>query len=321
MQIFYINSIITTVSMQALSSIRALGDSKAQASSMITAAIVNLILDPIFIFGYLGIPRLELQGAAIASTIARLASLLIAYNALIYKKKLFEFPHINLRRMKKSWLQVAHIAIPACGTNMIIPLSGTIITAMLATYGDYAVAGMGIASRIEPLLLIFFYSLSAIISPFAGQNLGALKLERIRKGVKYACTFSIGLGLLLAATMWLFASPIVNLFANNDAIAVIANNYLYIVPISYGAAGVVMIINASFNGIAQPLAATTVSLFRVIILYLPMAYIGSKIYGISGIFIAYSCVNIISAIISYLWFMKKAKHVCHEKQCQQQTQL
>jgi Na+-driven multidrug efflux pump len=317
MQIVYFNSLITTVAMQALSSVRALGDSRAQASSMIAAAVINLILDPIFIFGYFGFPRLELQGAALASTLARLASLVIAYKVLIQHKDLFQAPSFNWPRLKKSWGQVLHIALPAAGTNMIIPLSGAIITAILASFGEYAVAGMGIASRIEPLLLIFFYSLSAIISPFAGQNLGALKLQRIYQGVKYACAFSMIFGLSLALAMWLLAPYLVGLFAESEKITQVAIHYLYIAPISYGAAGVVMIINASFNGIAKPLAATSVSLLRVIILYLPLAYIGAKLYGINGIFIAYSAVNIISAAIGYIWFIKTAKQVCEEKQQRQ----
>ncbi|MCK5881519.1 MAG: MATE family efflux transporter, partial [Sinobacterium sp.] len=149
-EIFYINNIITMVGMNALSAVRALGDSKAQASSMIAAALVNLILDPIFIFGLGGFPRLELQGAALATSVARLVSLMIVVRIVIFKKHLLLWPNLQWQRLKTSWGLLLHIALPAAATNMIIPLSGTIITAILAGYGNYAVAGMGIAMRIEP---------------------------------------------------------------------------------------------------------------------------------------------------------------------------
>jgi putative MATE family efflux protein len=314
MRIFYVNAVLTLMAMSLVASVRAMGDSRLQASSMIAAAAVNLILDPIFIFGLWGFPRLELEGAALASTMARLVSCYIAYHAVITKHHLLTRPSFNYARLRKNWGEILYISLPAAATNMIIPLSATIITAMLASYGNYAVAGMGIASRIEPMLLIFFYSLSAIISPFAGQNLGARKLQRIYLGVTYACIFSMTFGLFLALLMHVFAAHIVALFTDDVTIAAVAVNYLLIVPISYGCAGVVMIVNASFNGIARPLEASSVSILRVIVLYLPLAYIGAAFYGVNGIFIAYSAVNIIAAAIAYLWFIYIVKQARELKQ-------
>ena len=89
-------------------------------------------------------------------------------NMLSYEKP-------TLSEMKSSWIDILHVGIPAAATNTIIPIATAIITAMLAKYGPEAVAGFGVASRIESVVLVMFYSLSAIIGPFVGQNLSAKK--------------------------------------------------------------------------------------------------------------------------------------------------
>jgi len=312
MQIFYFNNIITMVAMNGLSCVRALGDSRAQGTSMIAASLVNFVLDPIFMFGWFGMPRLELTGAALATGVARLVTFSMAFR-VITQKRLLTLPSLNWDRLRSSWQPLSHIALPAAATNMIIPLSGTIITAMLASYGEYAVAGMGVASRIEPLLLIVFYAMSSIISPFVGQNLGANSLARIHHSVRLACRFAMGFGLALTAVIWLGADLFISLFTEEAKTAAVAKHYLLIVSTSYGAAGVVMIVNASFNGLAKPLQATAVSAGRVIVLYLPLAFLLASFWQEEGIFSAYAFVNFACALLGYIWFMHTAKKVCLEK--------
>lgn len=316
MEIFYLNNIITMVAMNGLSAVRALGDSKAQASSMIAAAVVNLVLDPIFIFGLGGFPRLELQGAALATSFARVVTLAIALRVIIFQKHLLVWPSLQWQRLKSSWQPLLHIALPAAGTNMIIPLSGAIITTILATYGEYAVAGMGVAMRIEPLLLICFYAMSSIISPFVGQNVGVHDFDRIYRSVRMSCQFSLALGLVLAAIVFIFSDSVIQAFTQDESTIAVARNYLMIVSLSYGAAGVVMIVNASFNGMAKPLQATLMSVIRVIILYLPFAYILSYYFQEIGIFMAYSLVNMICAVVGYMWFLRTAKRLCMPLRCE-----
>ena len=312
MQIFFFNNIITMVAMNGLACVRALGDSKAQASSMIAASLVNLILDPIFIFGWGPIPRMELQGAVLATTVARVVTLSMAFH-VIMSKRLLTLPSLNPVRLKHSWGTLLHIALPAAGTNMIIPFSGAIITALLASYGEYAVAGLGVATRIEPMMLIVFYAMSSIVSPFVGQNLGVNALSRIHKSALISCQFAIAYGLFLTLVLWLFAKPVVALFTEDPKTAKVAVDYLLISSLSYGAAGVVMIVNACFNGLAKPLQATTVSVLRVIILYLPLAWGFSFLWQERGIFAAYSVVNFLCGGFGYYWFMRTSRSVCEAK--------
>jgi putative MATE family efflux protein len=302
MDIFFFSSIVSMLGMSALSSMRAMGNAKLQGQAMLAGSAVNAVLDPILIFGLLGMPRLELQGAALASLAARMVSLAIAYRVLHGRMKMLVTPFEALPVLVRSWVAVLHVALPAVGTNIIIPVSTAIITAMLAGYGEDAVAGMGVAGRIEPVMLIAFYALSSVIGPFVGQNLGRGELSRVQRGVDLSSLFSLAVGFLLAISLWIFAKPLVALFSDHPEVIRVATVYLWIVPVSYGCAGVVMVISASFNGVGKPVPATVISVSRVVILYLPLAWLGSLLLGIPGIFAAYALVNLLCALLGHFWF-------------------
>mgnify|MGYP003987693527 FL=1 len=207
----------------------------------------------------------------------------------------------KLRELQASWKDILHVGIPAAGTNAIIPIAMALITAMLAQYGTEAVAGFGVASRIESLVLVMFYALSAIIGPFIGQNLSAGKADRIHKALYLCLKFCMSSGLIIALFLLFMSDLLPNLFSDNIMITETAALFLLIAPISYGAYGVVMAMNAAFNGMGKPGPAVIISMARMIVIYVPLAYILQYFFAISGIFIAYALANILSAFLAYRW--------------------
>jgi len=286
--------------------VRAIGDTKLQARLMMAAAIINLILDPLLIFGWLGLPRLELAGAATASIIARLVT--FAAGALIIRRMhLFCSPLTSAATLLQSWKRILHIGLPAAATNFIIPVSAGIIVALLAGYGDRAVAGYGAATRIEALTLVVFFAMSATIGPFVGQNLGAGKPGRIVEAIRVSARFCLALGVLIAIVLGLFAPRLSRLFSDDAEVITVTTTYLRIVPWSYGAAGIIMVVNAAFNGIGKPLPAVVISVSRTLILYVPLAYAASRLFGIPGIFAAAFFSDLLSGIIAYAWFRRHCR--------------
>jgi putative MATE family efflux protein len=299
MVIWYAGFVLVLVPMVGIGAVRATGDTKLQARLMLAAAAINLVLDPLLIFGWLGFPRLELQGAAIASLVARLVTL-IAGALVIRRMGLVGSPLTSLRVLWRSWKRILHIGLPAAGTNVIIPVSAGIIVALLASFGDRAVAGFGAATRIEGTLVVF-YAMSAIIGPFVGQNLGARKSERIVESLRVSAVFCLTLGAIAAALLWLLAPALSRLFSADPEVVAVTTSYLRIVPWSYGAAGIIMVMNAAFNGIGRPLPAVTISAVRTLVLYVPLAYGAAQLFGIVGIFAAACFSDLLSGIIAYAW--------------------
>ena len=285
----------------SLAAIRARGNSRLEAKLITMAALLNLALDPVFIFGLFGFPRLEIRGAALATLISNGAVLIFTLLYLAGRLKIFAHPVAPLRDILSSWRHMLTIGIPATISNAIIPLSNAIVVAMIAGYGVDAVAGFGIAMRIEPMALIPFYALAAVSSPFFGQNFGADQFGRLLEARRQTTRFCIVFGIALALTIAVLARPLSGIFSESPGIREVAVHYLWLVAWGYGAHGLVMASNAAFNGSGRPLPAMVISSARVIFLFLPLAFLGQWLLGVEGIFVATSISNLLLAALAFTW--------------------
>jgi putative MATE family efflux protein len=287
-----------------LASIRARGNALLESKIIVASAILNLILDPILIFGLFGFPRLEIQGAAVATLVS--VSVMLIYTIWHLNSHLKVFAPIvaPIKEILASWKHMLAIGIPAIISNAIVPLSSAIVIAMVAGYGVDAVAGFGIAMRLEPTALIPFYALSAVSSPFFGQNFGAGHFDRLLEARRIIMRFSLGFGLCLAIGLSLLAKPMAGLFTDSEAIQSVAASYIWIVSWSWGAYGIVMSANAGFNGSGRPLPGVMISTLRVVIVFLPLAFLGRWLLGLNGLFIASSLANMAVGAMAYLWIGK-----------------
>ena len=310
MTILYSGVPFVVVGMVGMSSMRATGDTRLPGMLMVIAAIANVILDPILIFGIGPIPAMGLNGAATAPLMARGGMFIGAVLLMYYRLDMLSFNRPNPAELRKSWADILHVGLPAAGTNVIIPIATGVVTAMIARYGPDAVAGFGVASRIESLMLVVFYAMSAIIGPFIGQNWAAGKADRIYLALRLCTVFSLVFGLLIAALLALGGNWLPSIFSDSPEGTRVAGLYLWIVPISYGAYSMVMVMNASFNGMGKPMPAVMVSIARMTVLYLPLAFAGDYLFGIAGIFGAYAAANIVSGFFAYAWARSSVRGQC-----------
>lgn len=310
MRILYAGVPFVVVGMVGMSSMRATGDTKLPSMLMVLASVINIILDPILIFGVGPVPALGLNGAAMAALLARGSIFLGTVYLMKVRLDLLTFNKPDTSELVSSWKDILHVGIPAAGTNAIIPIATGVITAMLARYGPETVAGFGVASRVESLTLVMFYALSAIIGPFVGQNMSAGRSDRIYRALWICTVFCVGSGLLIAIALALSGDWIPSLFSENPEVTGVAALFLLIVPISYGTYGMVMVMNASFNGMGKPMPAVHISVGRMVMIYLPLAFIGDRLFGVAGIFGAYMTANVITGVVSYIWARASVQEQC-----------
>ena len=310
MIILYSGVPLLVVGMIGTASMRATGDTRLPSMLMVLAAVLNVILDPIFIFGVGPIPAMGLNGAATAALLARGTIFVGAVYLMRYRLDMLSFKKPDPVELRKSWADILHVGIPAAGTNVIVPVGAAIITAMIARYGPDAVAGFGVASRVESMMLVIFYAMSSIIGPFVGQNLAAGRERRILRALWLCTVFCVASGLVIAGILALLADFLPRLFSESEAVISVTRLFLWIVPVSYGTYGMVMVMNAAFNGLGKPMPAVWISVARILVLYVPLAIIGGQLYGLVGIFAAYAIANIISGIGAYIWARNTAHSLC-----------
>jgi len=301
MSIWYFGLIFFSLPSIGANALRATGDAKISGSIMVAGAIMQMILDPLLILGLWGMPQLGIQGAAVAMLCSRIILCLLTFYVLIYRKKIIVLTASKLSQLLDSWRSILVVGIPATATNLIGPISTAIVVSMLAGFGKEAVAGFGIASRLEALSVIPLFALSASIGPFVGQNWGAQMRERANQGMKLAFGWSMAWGLLVALIFLFFRDNIASLFDSGDSVIRYTSLYLMIVPVSYGCWGVLMMASATFNSLGKPLSSTTMSVLRMFIIYVPLAFIGQYFWGVIGIFGAAAMSNLVMGVVAYSW--------------------
>ena len=284
--------------------LRATGDTKTPAIIMTIAGLINIVLDPLLIFGIGPFPRLELQGAALATVASWVVAFIASLWILGKREGLIRLPVFDPKHTFDSWKQILYIGIPAAGTNVMEPVSMAMIIRIISEYGEESVAAFGVGGLVGAMLLIGIRALSLAMGPFVGQNFGAGNCDRIRAALRFGSKFSLVWGAVAFVLLYLLSGIIAPIF--NDDKAVIAGIVLFLhtVPISYGMYGISALVNAMFNALGKPLQASLVIILHLFVLVLPLAYLGSKVYGLKGTFIGIAVGNAIIGIVAYLMIQK-----------------
>lgn len=305
--IWYFSQPMSAITWTCLASIRARGNTLLEGKIIVLAAIINAILDPLLIFGLLGFPKLGIAGAALATLLATSTVLIGTLLYLHFKLQVFATPFTRFSVILQSWRRMLHVSLPAMMTNAIVPIANGIAVAMIASYGVDAVAGFGVGIRIEPLALIAFYSLSAVTSPFMGQNYAAQRYGRLKEARRVIGRFCVLYGLAIALVVAAVAVPVTAYFSDTVAIQTVAYQYLWIMAISYGGYGMVMSMCAAFNGIGFPLPGLMISMSRAMLVFLPLTFLGQWLIGLNGIFLASATSNILLGAIAFAWFGRQIR--------------
>jgi putative MATE family efflux protein len=301
MLVWYVGMVCLVVPMVGNSAIRATGDTRTPAAMMLGAAAVNIALDPVLIFGWGPIPEMGLRGAAIATVAARAMTLAVSLWVLVLRERMIQWRPTTPAVLLRDWAAVLRVGLPSAATNLVVPITVGLLTAIVAREGEDAVAAYGAGSRLEMLLMMAPMALGAGLAPFAGQNWGAGYRDRLARALQLSNRFVIGWGVAMAAIAIVFAGPIAALFAPQEEVARLLRHYLWLVPLGFGLQGMLMIASATFNAIDQPLKATALAALRAPLIVVPAAWIGSALFGVEGVFGALALSNLAAGSLAWWW--------------------
>lgn len=264
--------------------IRSTGDTLVPSIVMLMAGAINAILDPLFIFGWGPFPALALRGAALATVISYLVVFVVMFSLLRFKYQLLSFRLGGIKAILHSWKEVMEIALPAVMTNQMIPVANGVLTALMAGYGEAAVAAWGVSTRLESLMMAPFFALSTVIAPFVGQNTGAGRSDRISEAIRFsgkACFLGSLIIWLLTASAGPFLS---GMFTENAETMHWIQLHLWIVPASYGFFAWQVQFTSAFNAQRHPLYSTATFLGRFFVFMIPLAWTGQHFFGLTGFY-------------------------------------
>lgn len=257
---------------------RANGITLIPSISMLTATLLNFGLDPLFIFGGVGIPAMGIEGAALATLFANALALLFEFYMAAFRYKFFtlKFNDLPWKKLK----EIISIAAPASFANALNPIALNIGNFLISKqFSSLSVAGFGVATKIQFFSMIPVLALSAGVGPVVGQNLGANQFDRVNKAMKLSFNFCLLWGALQAAVLWFGAEPLSYLFTDNKETVEFCMTYLHFVGWSLFGYSIVIIGSAILNAINKPLFSFLMIFLRAIGLFL-LIYFVLNIVGV-----------------------------------------
>ena len=276
--------------------LRAVGDAKRAMWVTLTGGVVTAILDPLFIFGF----GLGVDGAAVTSIISRCAMAYMGLRGVSLVHRLTARPVLS--DVLGDIRPIAAIAVPAVLTNIATPVGNGIVTAMIARYGDGAVAGWAVLGRLVPVAFGAFFALSGSVGPIMGQNVGARQFARVRQTLVDALVFLSLYGVAVWLVLLVLSPQVVKLFdATGTAAAVIAFFCIY-ASLGWAFNGAVFVGNAAFNNLGFPTYSTALNWGRATVGTVPFAMAGAWFagpdYGAQGVIAGQAAGGILFGVLS-----------------------
>lgn len=284
---------------------RGIGDAMLPMYVVLITVLLNLILDPLFIFGYGSFPGFGVKGAAYASIITQAISAIIGLGILFNGKRGIK---IRLSEMKFDWKwtkRLFRIGIPTSLDQSTRAAAMTVIIVLVTGFGSEVVAAYGIGVRILSLIVIPALGFAMATTTLVGQNIGARQIKRAEKvgelSAKIAMYGLTSIGLLL----FLFAEPVTAFFVPNDP-QVIQDGALFIkiMAPSFGILGVQQVLNGVFNGAGFTQASLLISIFNLWIIRFPLAFLLSENteLGEVGLWWAFPISNLLGGLVAFIYF-------------------
>lgn len=278
---------------------RANGNTLLPGTMMMVTSLLNLVLDPIFIFTL----DMGINGAAIATIIAFGIGILIVAPKVVAKEWMcFKWADLDIGKSIRS---LTNIMGPAMISQLLPPLSSMLATKLLAGFGTAAVAAWALGSRYEFFAIVVVLALTMSMPPMIGRMRGAKNYQDIRTLTAIAAKFILAFQLVIAVITYLTAAPLADLMTSNEGnVEQILIWHLTIVPLSLGPLGVCMLMVSSANAIGRSYRALSISALRLFAFFLPCLWIGAQIGGIEGLFYGAFVGNVFAGIAAWVMYQK-----------------
>ncbi len=285
---------------------RGAGDAAISMRTLWFANGLNIILDPLFIFGIGPFPELGLTGAAVATSIGRGMGVLYQVYRLTNGKALL---HISRKHLALKWEMIKKqisVAIGGAGQHLLTVGSWILMIRIIALFGSTALAGYTISIRVIMFTILPSWGIAMASAALVGQNLGAKQPDRAEASAWLAAKYNCMLLVMVSLVFFIFAKQIIGVFTEDPEVITIGRNALIIIATGYVFYAYEMVIGQSFNGAGDTYTPTILNFIAFWVIQIPLAY-GLSIsmnMGTNGVFIAIAVSSSILAMMAIYVFKK-----------------
>lgn len=300
MVFFFINPVLSQ-------SFQSLGNSLTPFKINTIGLITNIIIDPILIFGYGPIPRLEAKGAALATVMAQIVVTLIFVFNIFRKNKILKSA-ISSFHYKRAWvISIFKMGFPAALMSSFMATISIILNKFMADFGEAAVAAYTVGSQLEAITWNTTEGLQVGIAAMVGQNYGAGLMERVKESIKKSFMILLTIGTISMVVLFAFRYQLFKLFVPNDKETIeLGAIYLAILSFSQIFMSTEIGLTGAFNGLGDtktPAIIGMVSDFSRI----PISKIFMPIFGVAGVWLAMSLTSVAKGLLVVFMLVKKMK--------------
>ncbi|MCO5067401.1 MAG: MATE family efflux transporter [Kiritimatiellae bacterium] len=311
MRIVFIGAVFFVGSYAVNAGLVARGDTHTLRNMLAVGALLNAGLDPWFMFGGLGIPAMGLSGAALSTILIQAGGLCY----MIYRARragLFTAETWGqLRPRGEPFRRIFGQGAPSALNHVTIGVGIFVITYFASRFGDVAVAGYGVATRIEQVVLLPVLGLTSATLAIAGQSLGAGRIERVREAWHAGLREGLLVMLVGGALMFLFARPAIGLFASESNVVAIGVGYLHVTVFVLYAYVFLFITTSLLQAIQQPMYALWIGLYRQILAPLALYPLLTGRLGIFGLWLGVGLVTWSAALFTLAWGRRALRKLAH----------
>ncbi|GAA6490720.1 MULTISPECIES: MATE family efflux transporter [Eubacteriales] len=271
------------------------GAAKTTMCALLLGAVINIGLDPLFIYTF----DMGVAGAAIATAISQLVSTLVYLTYILRKKSAFTFSIKDFIPTQQTFVEILKIGIPTLTFQLLTSLSIALINRASSDYGDAVIAGMGAVTRVTSMGTLVVFGFLKGFQPIAGFSYGAKNFKRLRESIKISILWSTIFCVVVGLLMVVFSTQIISQFANgNGEMISVGQKSLVANGLSFFLFGFYTVYSSLFLALGKGTAGFFLGACRQGICFVPIIFLLPAIWGLSGILYAQPIADIISAIIT-----------------------
>jgi putative MATE family efflux protein len=290
------------------------GDSKTYRNTLIFGFFANLVLNPIFIYGFWFIPAMGIQGIAIATVLIQVINMIYMF------KKVLDTKVIHFERLEyflpdmRVYKQFVNQGLPASLNMLTMAVGSLILTYYVAHYGVNAVAGYGIGFRVEQLMLLPALGLSTAVLTLVSNNYGAKKYDRVILTLKTAIKYGFTIATIGIILLTVFGKFLISQFDSNEIVVGFGVDYLLVEVWIFYAYVVLFVCVSTLQGIKKPKMILFIGLYRQIFAKLIIAFVIVKYFELDYIYLWFGILFMIysAAIFAYFYTNKLLKKLCNK---------